>query len=243
MHAHPGRIRLAVPWMREGFFSETLNLAIGLVGAVVAAPDSDVQRVLQLEFLEKCPEFQADSLRPSTFGFIEAATARDTPFSVLPNFVQLGWGVNAERFNVSHTGRTSCIGDALARDLWNSKRTLARAEITVPHPWVVHNVTDAERAAASLAGWPVAVKPVNRLPDGRDNGVTTGGYGSRGVGWCFRPGGAVRHRGRDRRGTHRRRRPSTVGGQWQAPGRGATKGSGRQSVRTDRGRHRVCSPR
>lgn len=161
------RLLLAVPWARAEFFGDALDLALELVrgGGPVTVQD---------RIAEKWPAIRASGMAPATVRFIQAAASRGIPFSVLPNFILLGWGVNAERFDISFTGRTSWIADTLARDKWNSKRTLARAEITVPHAWVVHNAADAEYAAANLAGWPAVVKPLNRLPDQADNGVTTG---------------------------------------------------------------------
>lgn len=161
------RLLLAVPWARAEFFGDALDLALELVrgGGPVTVQD---------RIAEKWPAIRASGMAPATVRFIQAAASRGIPFSVLPNFILLGWGVNAERFDISFTGRTSWIADTLARDKWNSKRTLARAEITVPHAWVVHNAADAEYAAANLAGWPAVVKPLNRLSDQADNGVTTG---------------------------------------------------------------------
>lgn len=161
------RLSLAIPWARGEIFGEALDLALELVcgGGPVTVQD---------RFAEKWHPIRANGMAPATLRFIQAAVARDIPFSVLPNFIQLGWGANAERFDMSFTGRTSWIADTLARDKWNAKRTLARAEITVPHAWVVHNAADAEYAAANLAGWPAVVKPLNRLPDQADNGVSTG---------------------------------------------------------------------
>lgn len=167
------RLRLAIPWTRNVFFGQALDLALELVRCAVTGSDG-VPVELQAHFGGNWAAICANGMQPNTLRFIQAAAARDIPFAVLPNFVQLGWGANAERFDMSFTGRTSWIAEAMARDKWNSKRTLARAEITVPHAWVVHNVTDAEYAAANLAGWPVAVKPFNRSPGQPDNGVTTG---------------------------------------------------------------------
>lgn len=171
VQAQPDRMSLAVPWRRDAFFSEALDFAIELVRAGVSGQSP---ATVAGHFGQNWPAIVANGMVPNRFRLIEAAMSRDIPVSVLPNFIQLGWGANAERFDGSFTGRTSWIADTLAHDKWNSKRTLARAEVVVPHAWVVHNLTDAQYVAANLTGWPVVVKPLNRVSDGSDNGVTTG---------------------------------------------------------------------
>lgn len=171
LYAQPDRVSLAIPWRREASIAEALDASIELVRAGVSgqSPATGVGLPNQ-----EPSALLANRLASNSFRLIDAAMSRDIPFAVLPDFIQLGWGVSAERFDGSFTGRTSWIAETLARDKWNSKRTLARAEVVVPHAWVVHNLTDAQYVAANLTGWPVVVKPVHRVSVDSDHGVTTG---------------------------------------------------------------------
>ena len=171
VQARPDRISLAIPWRRDAFFGEALDFAIELVRRGVSGQSL---ATVAGHFGQNWPAVIANGLVPNRFRLIEAAMSRGIPVGVLPNFIQLGWGANAERFDGAFTGHTSWIADTLAHDKWNSKRTLARAEVVVPHAWVVHTLTDAQYVAANLTGWPVVVKPLNRVPDASGNGVTTG---------------------------------------------------------------------
>ena len=102
--------------------------------------------------------------------FIEAAVRRDIPFDVLPNFIQLGWGAHAERFDKTFTSRAGWIASALALDRSKLNRTLAAAAVPVPSTRRVATLEQAEQAAAEV-GWPVVIKPISRHGD---RGVVAG---------------------------------------------------------------------
>lgn len=157
LEAAPGRLLLAIPWYRYAVFDQALALAIQLVGGWLESGER-ADTTLDEMFGDTWDDIQANGLGPNTLRFIEAAVRLGMPFDVLPAFVQIGWGVNAQRFDLALTGRSSWIATALAKDKLKTGRTLAAAGIPVPNARRVVDADDAEVAAADL-GWPVVVKP------------------------------------------------------------------------------------
>lgn len=170
--AEANRLSLAMPWTRDVFFREALELSVEILcrGLATGPPREPLR--LREYFGDRWPSILTRAMAPDTVRFIEAAAARAVPFSLLPNFIQLGWGANAERIDKSFTGRTSWMADTLARDYWKCKRALASAEVPVPHAWVATTIDEAE-GIASRWGWPMVVKPLYRLGHGR-GGVAAG---------------------------------------------------------------------
>ena len=177
----PGRLHLAIPWYRRFFFDEALALALHVIpgwmqpatparaplesgqqwiGWLSAGsdPHRDLGPDLDRHFGGRWAEVQESGLGPNTLRFIEAAVRRGMPFDVLPSFVQIGWGANAERFDLAATGRTSWAAMALAKNKLKAHNTLAGAGLPTPGVMLVADAEQAQRAAADL-GWPVVIKP------------------------------------------------------------------------------------
>jgi len=161
VHSEDGRLLLAIPWRREQLFRDALDFAVRFI-AVCLYPVPDQAVVQQLiNYLQKgLPPAQEAGLLPNTLRFIQAAVARDIPFEVLPNCVQLGWGASSERIESSFTGRTGYIATMMAHNKFKASRTLANAGLPLPTGEVVFDVERAQQVAAGL-GWPVVVKPSN----------------------------------------------------------------------------------
>ena len=183
--ARQGRLRLAIPWHRPDFFDEALAAATQLIPDWLApaptpepawltwlkdGPDTRRPHLLNAYFDGRWPEIQAGGLGPNTLRFIEAGLRRGMPFEVLPSFVQIGWGANAQRLDLGLTGRTSWMAMGIAKNKLTANQTLAAAGLPVPRVIAVSDADQAVRAADEL-GWPVVVKPVDQ--DGAA-GVTPG---------------------------------------------------------------------
>lgn len=176
--AEQGRLRLAIPWHRPDFFDEALAVATRLVSGYAPAEQIPGEAPAWLSWLKgdpgpgrdgplsgyfpgRWPHIQADGLGPNTVRFIEAGVRRGMPFDVLPSFVQIGWGANAERFDLGLTGRTGWIAMGMAKNKHTANQMLAAAGLPVPRHIPVRSVDEAVRAAEEL-GWPVVVKPLDQ---------------------------------------------------------------------------------
>ncbi len=168
LSAGQGRLRLAIPWHRPDLFDDALGAALRLIPGWLGP----VRRHEDLDgvFAGRWPDIQAGGLGPNTLRFVEAGVRRGMPFDVLPSFVQIGWGMNAERIDLGLTGRTGWIAMGTAKNKHAANQTLAAAGLPVPRAVPVGDADQALQAAEEL-GWPVVVKPIDR--DGA-LGVTPG---------------------------------------------------------------------
>ncbi len=158
----PQRLTLALPWYREAVFNESLTLALQLVGQWVGIGSAKAaEPTLSGHFGERWMGIRNGGVAPYTLSFIQAGALRGIPFSVLPSCVQLGWGANAERFDMSFSTETSWMANSLAKNKAKTSRTLAAAFLPVPDSRVVSDVEAAERVANQL-GWPVVIKPLSQ---------------------------------------------------------------------------------
>jgi cyanophycin synthetase len=154
------RVRLALGWYREPFCTAALDLAVRLAEQWLQ-PQPPTVRPLHDCFDGRWATIQAGGLPPYTLRFVRAAAERGMPFDVMPAYVQIGWGAQAERFDMAYTGHTSWLSSALVKNKWKAHRTLAAALIPVPAARAVTTVEAAERAGVEL-GWPLVVKPLGR---------------------------------------------------------------------------------
>ncbi len=109
----PGRLSRAIPWHRTSLFDDALSLALRLIPDWLRSertePGHDPQWLtwlapgrgavpdLDRHLDGRLTDIQAGGLGPNTLRFLEAAVRRGMPFDVLPSFVQIGWGANAQR--------------------------------------------------------------------------------------------------------------------------------------------------
>ena len=177
LHADPQSLWLAIPWRREVFCDEAVDLALKLSQSWLQADAEPVphsvrewlhsgsgrlpSRTLGQHFEGNWASIQSNGLSPYTLRIAQAGAARAMPFDVLPSFVQLGWGTNAERFDMTFTKGTGWIATLLAKNKMKTSRTLAGGYLPVPACSVAANAGEAEKAADDL-GWPVVVKPSNQ---------------------------------------------------------------------------------
>lgn len=158
LDAESDRLRLAIPWYRYDVFDSALTLATQLISCWLTS--TDVTATLDELAENRWENIQSEGLGPNSLRFIEAAVRRGMPFDILPSYVQIGWGANAERFDLALTGRTSSIATILARYKFKASRTLAGQCIPVPPARLVADAEQAQRAAEEF-GWPVVIKPAD----------------------------------------------------------------------------------
>ena len=99
-------------------------------------------------------------LGPSTGCIVDAAVARNIPFSRMTegSMVRFGWGSKQRRIQAAEIDATSAIAEAIAQDKELTKKLLAAAGVPVPAGRSVTDADDAWAAACEI-GVPVVVKP------------------------------------------------------------------------------------
>ncbi len=105
---------------------------------------------------------ERERLGPSTGSIVHEAEARKIPWIRLGknSLVQLGYGVNQQRFQATITGNTSSIGVDIACNKEATKKLLEDAAIPVPSGGLVS--TDEELAEViKKIGYPIVLKPLN----------------------------------------------------------------------------------
>lgn len=101
-------------------------------------------------------------LGPSTGSIVQEAAARKIPWIRLGrnSLVQLGYGVNQQRFQATITGKTSSIAVDIACNKELTKRMLDEAAIPVPSGDVVVD-EDGLRNVITKIGYPIVLKPLD----------------------------------------------------------------------------------
>jgi cyanophycin synthetase len=99
-------------------------------------------------------------LGPSTGSIVDAAVARNIPFSRMTegSMVRFGWGSKQRRIQAAEMDITSAIAESIAQDKELTKKLLAAAGVPVPQGRSVKDMDDAWVAACEI-GLPVVVKP------------------------------------------------------------------------------------
>jgi cyanophycin synthetase len=99
-------------------------------------------------------------LGPSTGCIVDAAVARNIPFSRMTegSMVRFGWGSKQRRIQAAEMDITSAIAESIAQDKDLTKKLLAAAGVPVPAGRAVSDAEDAWLAACEI-GLPVVVKP------------------------------------------------------------------------------------
>ncbi len=105
---------------------------------------------------------ERERLGPSTGSIVEEAVARNIPWIRLGrnSLVQLGYGVNQQRFQATITGKTSSIAVDIACNKETTKKMLEDAAIPVPSGGLVMDEEDLESVIRKI-GYPVVLKPLD----------------------------------------------------------------------------------
>lgn len=101
-------------------------------------------------------------LGPSTGSIVEEAVARKIPWIRLGSnsLVQLGYGVNQQRFQATITGNTSSIAVDIACNKELTKKMLHDSAIPVPLGDVIVDEEDLEKVIRKI-GYPIVIKPLD----------------------------------------------------------------------------------
>ncbi|MBD3904011.1 cyanophycin synthetase [Chryseobacterium sp. Ch-15] len=101
-------------------------------------------------------------LGPSTGSIVEEAVSRKIPWIRLGSnsLVQLGYGVNQQRFQATITGNTSSIAVDIACNKELTKRMLHDAAIPVPMGDLIVDEEDLQRVIKKI-GYPIVIKPLD----------------------------------------------------------------------------------
>ena len=105
---------------------------------------------------------ERERLGPSTGSIVEEAVARNIPWIRLGrnSLVQLGYGVNQQRFQATITGKTSSIAVDIACNKELTKNMLEGAAIPVAAGGLVADEEDLDRVIAKI-GYPIVLKPLD----------------------------------------------------------------------------------
>ena len=148
--------QLVVEYSEEAVGRLAMDLALALCQAALDDAPFDLTNALtQLRDLDEDVR-----LGPSTGCIVDAAAARNIPFSRMTegSMVRFGWGSKQRRIQAAEMDVTSAISEAIAQDKELTKKLLAAAGVPVPGGRAVTDAEDAWVAALEI-GLPVVVKP------------------------------------------------------------------------------------
>jgi cyanophycin synthetase len=115
------------------------------------------------EFIQNLKEIREKyRLGPSTGSIVQEAVARKIPWIRLGknSLVQLGYGINQQRFQATITGNTSSIAVDIACNKELTKKMLDDAAIPVPSGDLVFDEEGLERVVRKI-GYPLVLKPLD----------------------------------------------------------------------------------
>jgi cyanophycin synthetase len=154
----PGIYNVVFSYLEESAGLYAGEEAVKIATALAEDVDYDINACIQTlrEIREKV------RLGPSTGSIVEEAVARRIPWIRLGrnSLVQLGYGVNQQRFQATITGKTSSIAVDIACNKEATKKMLEEAAIPVPSGDLAGDEEDLRRIINSI-GYPVVLKPLS----------------------------------------------------------------------------------
>lgn len=154
----PGTYNVVFNYVEEqaGIFAaeEAVKIAQSLIDNIDYNIEACIQRLKELREKER--------LGPSTGSIVEEAASRDIPWIRLGknSLVQLGYGINQQRFQATITGNTSSIAVDIACNKELTKKMLEDAAIPVPSGDLVVDAEDLEKVIKKI-GYPIVLKPLD----------------------------------------------------------------------------------
>lgn len=132
--------------------------AVKIAEALMAATEYDIEKCIH--HLKELRE--SERLGPSTGSIVEEAVSRRIPWIRLGknSLVQLGYGINQQRFQATITGNTSSIAVDIACNKELTKKMLEDAAIPVPSGSLVIDEEGLESAIKKF-GYPLVIKPLD----------------------------------------------------------------------------------
>lgn len=154
----PGIYNVVFSYLEESAGLFAAEESVKIAEALVAGTEYDLEACIQSlrEIRERV------RLGPSTGSIVEEAVSRRIPWIRLGrnSLVQLGYGVNQQRFQATVTGKTSSIAVEIACNKEATKKMLEEAAIPVPSGDIAVQVEDLKRIIDKI-GYPIVLKPLS----------------------------------------------------------------------------------
>ncbi|WP_332032206.1 cyanophycin synthetase [Kaistella sp.] len=154
----PGIYNVVFSYLEENSGVYAAEQSVEIARCIIEARDYDIEACIQQlrEIRER------ERLGPSTGSIVEEAAARNIPWIRLGrnSLVQLGYGVNQQRFQATITGKTSSIAVDIACNKELTKKMLDEAAIPVPSGDLVTEPEELERVIRKI-GYPIVLKPLD----------------------------------------------------------------------------------
>ncbi len=154
----PGVYNVVFNYIEENSGVYTAQQAVEIAQYLIDGRDYDIDACIK-----KLKEIrERERLGPSTGSIVEEAVARNIPWIRLGknSLVQLGYGVNQQRFQATITGKTSSIAVDIACNKELTKKMLDEAAIPVPSGDLVVDEEDLENVIRKI-GYPIVIKPLD----------------------------------------------------------------------------------
>jgi len=132
--------------------------AVKIAECLMSAEEYDIEKCIHnLKELR-----ERERLGPSTGSIVEEAVSRRIPWIRLGknSLVQLGYGINQQRFQATITGNTSSIAVDIACNKELTKKMLEDAAIPVPSGSLVVDEEGLDYAIKKI-GYPIVIKPLD----------------------------------------------------------------------------------
>ncbi len=154
----PGVYNVVFSYLEENCGVYAAEESVKIAQALIDNVEFDIEHCIKT--LKEIRE--NERLGPSTGSIVEEAVARKIPWIRLGrnSLVQLGYGVNQQRFQATITGKTNSIAVDIACNKELTKKMLEDAAIPVPSGDLVSNVEQLERVVKRI-GYPLVLKPLN----------------------------------------------------------------------------------
>lgn len=153
----PGTYNVVFSYIEENSGVYTAEQSVEIAQCLIDGRDYDLDTCIQnlKEIRER------ERLGPSTGSIVEEAIARRIPWIRLGknSLVQLGYGVNQQRFQATITGNTSSIAVDIACNKELTKKMLDDAAIPVPLGDLVADEEELRRVIDKI-GYPIVLKPL-----------------------------------------------------------------------------------
>ena len=154
----PGVYNVVFSYLEENSGVYAAEESVAIAQALINGTDYDIEHCIKT--LKETRE--RERLGPSTGSIVEEAVARNIPWIRLGrnSLVQLGYGVNQQRFQATITGKTSSIAVDIACNKELTKKMLDDAAIPVPVGGLVADEEDLEATIRKI-GYPIVLKPLD----------------------------------------------------------------------------------
>lgn len=154
----PGVYNVVFSYLEENCGVYAAEESVKIAQSLIEDSDYDLENCIFN--LRKIRE--RERLGPSTGSIVEEAVSRNIPWIRLGknSLVQLGYGVNQQRFQATITGNTSSIAVDIACNKEATKKMLDDAAIPVPLGGLVRDVEELERVIHRI-GYPIVLKPLD----------------------------------------------------------------------------------